>query len=150
MSLCVHLNFYSHSTPIASTSHEKMPIVNENGVLKLDNKDCKGPGRAVSEPWRVRKVPPKMSEQDHARKQMEHLERKINMQEHIKLVCQLIWELMDCLHKDFPEHTADWFYQYVMQQPKWGSKPRAISRWNTFVSLTLPKVNKSMSSLLLW
>lgn len=124
-----------------------MPIVNEHGVLKIDNKDRKGPGRALSAPWRTRKAPPKSSPEDLARKQAERQERKEKMVENINFVRQLVWELMDCLHDDFPEHTAEWFYQTIMQQPKWTAKQRAISRWNTFLSQQITQYNsmKGMS-----
>ena len=57
---------------------------------------------------------------------------------------QKIAELMQELHGDVPERTADWWYQYLMQQPKYTGKQRAISRWHAFLSIEMEKRNLGM------
>ena len=122
-----------------------MPVVNEQGVLKLDNKARTGPGKQVSEPWRQRKPAIKQPEEELAKKQRERDEKKEKMNEAINFAREYIWGLMECLHDDFPEHTADWFYQLIMQQPKWKKKQRAVSPWNAFLSLKVPEYNDGTS-----
>ncbi len=50
------------------------------------------------------------------------------------------------LHDKVPEHTENWWYQYLMQQPKYTGKQRVISRWQVFTSLEFEKSNQGMLS----
>ena len=118
-----------------------MYIANENGILKLANKARTVTGRNVSQPWRARKPVIKLSEEEAARKQKERDEKKAKLDEALNFARQWIWDLMECLHEDFPDHTADHYYQLIMQQPKVTAKPRAISPWNAFLSMKVPEYN---------
>ena len=49
---------------------------------------------------------------------------------------------MKGLHTKFPNHTEDYFYELLMQQPKSGHGSRKVSDWNAFIALELEQRNQ--------
>lgn len=116
-----------------------MPVVTEAGVLKFDNKARVVAGKRVNAP-RSRKRPPKVSKEERDRKQQERDARKAKFQSRIADVQEIIYGLMECLHEEFPEHSSEYYHQFVMQQPKLPTEKK-ITRWMAFTSLEAVKDN---------
>ncbi len=124
-----------------------MPTLNESGVLKLPNKDRKPGGTRTQNPNRARRPYVKPSEEDAARLKVKRDEFQTRFDDAVLAAREQIWRIMEGLHDEVPEHTADWFYTYLMQQPKFTGTTRAISKWQAFVSIEFEKRNNGTSSL---
>ena len=118
-----------------------MPLQNEAGVLKLANKDRKPGGERTTNPTRTRRKRAKPSEEDQAKKQQERNEHKAKYEGALLAARKSLWEIVVGLHKQFPEHTEDWYFQLLTKQPKFTQQKRDISEWQAFVSIEAEKHN---------
>ncbi len=127
-----------------------MPTLNETGVLKLPNKDRASGTARTQNPTRQRKPYVKLSDQELLKQKEKRDEFTARFDAALENAKERIWDIMEDLHAEVPERTAEWWHTYLMQQSKCSkkSKQRAYSTWQAFISLESEKVNSEGGKLL--
>lgn len=118
-----------------------MPILNEHGILKLPNEDRKSGGAHTQNPNRTRRKYIKPTEEQREKKKQERDDFTKRFDAAVEMGRKSLSELMITLHNAVPERTVEWWYQYMMQQPKNNATERKISRWQAWLSIQMEKRN---------
>ncbi|RPD78577.1 hypothetical protein L226DRAFT_568194 [Lentinus tigrinus ALCF2SS1-7] len=121
-----------------------MPILNELGVLKLPNEDRTHGGARTQNPSRHRKKYVKPTEEQLEKKKQKREDYDTRFAAAVAKARKTLSDLMTDLHDAVPEHTTDWWHQYMMQQPKYTASKRKISRWQAWLSIQMEKRNQAL------
>ena len=111
-------------------------------VLRLRSKAKKIANPRVRNPFRHRKKPVKLTQEERKAKQAIRHAHKEKYLEALQAARAVVMAEAEKLAIQFPAHNKDYYYRVLMQQSNRTKGKRAINEWQAFVSEEVKKHNE--------
>ncbi|CDO75655.1 hypothetical protein BN946_scf184941.g8 [Trametes cinnabarina] len=123
-----------------------MPSRDPDVFVRLPSLYRKSAPRRVRFPWRQRKRHKyiRRSRAEKRELQQRRDAKKEKLMNALMEARAAMWEFAVQMHKEFPGHSAKYYYYAIMQRSRLHENPRKISPWNAFVSQEIKKHNEAL------